>query len=222
MVGVLLAFDVGRQRQVAVAVHQFPRRLACGALQGKSEQRAVFGGPAAQQLGIKAARVAAAGHVHGAAGQGLFADLHVGYHFIARASSLGGQDAFDQQFQFAATGLLAKDAGLDDAGVVEDEQIAFAQQAGQFTEDAVCGRHGAAVEQARCAALGGGVLCDEFGGQREVEVAEGVGVWCQGGARGGERKIGHELEGRTGPCQEKRALLSHAPMRSVWLLSGPQ
>jgi hypothetical protein len=134
VVGVLMALDVGRQRQVAVALHQLPGALAGRAVQCKAEQRAVFVRPAAQQAWRQSRPLAPAGHVHGAAALGLLADLHVGHHLVDLAA---GEHTFDQQFELAAAGLLAKDARLDDAGVVEDQQVARAQQAGQFAKDAV-------------------------------------------------------------------------------------
>src|SRR3989344_1539586 len=181
----------GRERGVAGAVNEFRGRFARRAVQGKAEQRAVLGGPAAQQLRVKAARLAATSHVHHAAGQGLLADLHVGHDFITRVASLCGQHAFDQQLQLAAAGLLAKDACLDHARVVEDEQVALAQQAGQLAKDAVHRLHGAAVQQARGAAFGRGVLGNEFGGQREVEVAEGEHAGCCEGAGCAAGEISH-------------------------------
>ena len=94
-------------------------------------QLAVFIEPTTQQCRIKAAALSAAHHEHLAAHQWFFADLHVRDHLVARQHSL------DQQLQFAACGLLAKDAGLDHLGVVEDQQVARVEQAGQFAEDAV-------------------------------------------------------------------------------------
>ena len=165
---VLLAFDVGRQRQVAVALHQLPRRLAGGPVQGEAKQRAVGIGPTRQQRGVEAAARRAARHVHRGAGQRLLADLHVRHDVIA------GEHALDEQLQLAATGLLAEHARLDHARVVEHQQVAGLQQCGQLAEDAVHRRGRATVQQARATALGRGVLGDELLGQHEVEVAEGV------------------------------------------------
>jgi len=165
--GVLLAFDIRGQGQVAVALHQIPGALVGRAVQGEAEQRPLRIGPAAQQRAVKATGAEPSGQVHGAAGQGLFADLHVGHHLVA------SEHALDQQLQLAATGFLAKEARLDDAGVVEDQQVARLQQAGQGVEDAVHRRQAAAIEQARGTALGGGVLGDALRGQGEVKVAQG-------------------------------------------------
>ncbi len=51
-----------------------------------------------------------------------------------------------------------------------------AQQTGQFTKDAIDRFAATAIEQARGAAFGGGVLGDQPGGQGEIEVADGVGA----------------------------------------------
>ena len=167
----LLALDVRRQRQVAVALHQVVGRLSGRAVQRKAKQRAVLVWPAPQQQRIKAAAAPSAGHVDDSAGQRFFADLHVRYDFIAVAF---GQHALDQQFELAATGLLAKHARFDDAGVVEHQQVASAQQAGQVFKDAIDRLRGAAVQQARGAALGRWVLGNQCRWQGEVEVAQGV------------------------------------------------
>jgi putative ABC transport system permease protein len=53
---------------------------------------------------------------------------------------------------------VAEQACLDDLGVVEHQQVARLQQAGQFAEDAVAGRGLQGVEQARGAAFGGRLL----------------------------------------------------------------
>ena len=103
------------------------------------------------------------------------------HHLVAR------QHPLDQQLDLAAGGLLAKQAGLDDLCVVEDEQIASVQQGWQVAEDAVCRRLAGAVQQAGGGALGGGVLGHQLGGQGEVEIADGEGA--------------HGLEGRTNPYQ---------------------
>jgi S-adenosylmethionine:tRNA ribosyltransferase-isomerase len=57
------------------------------------------------------------------------------------------------------------------------------QQAGQFAEDAVHRRGAGAVEQAGGAAFGRRVLGNEFGGQRKIEIAEGVGALGTGGLK---------------------------------------
>jgi hypothetical protein len=119
----------------------------------------------------------------------LFADFHVRDHVVAV------QDALDQQFDLAAGGLLAIDAGLHHLGVVEDHQVAGFQQGGEVAKAPVCRLRIRAIQQPRSAAFGRRVLGDQFGGQGEIEIADG--------------ECAHVLEGRTDPFQEK-AELSHA------------
>ncbi|MPM66500.1 hypothetical protein SDC9_113408 [bioreactor metagenome] len=164
--GVLVAFDIGGQRQMAVALHQLIRCLAVGAFERHMKQRAVFVGPAAQQHGIEAAVLESAAQMHAATDEGLLAHAHVGDDLVVL------QHAFDEQFQLAAAFLLAEQARLEHAGVVEDQQIARLQQVGQFAEDTVCGRSFAAIEQPRGAAHAGRVLCNQGFGKFEIEVAQ--------------------------------------------------
>ena len=123
--------------------------------------------------------------------------------FMWATTSVRLQHALDQQFQLAAGGLLAEQARLDHPRVVEHQQVAGAQQRGQVAEDAVDRRVAGAVEQARGAAFGGGVLGHQFGRQVEIEIGEG--------------EVAHVLEGRTDPCQgagsraRRRAMLSRMP-----------
>ncbi len=88
----LLALNVGRQRQVAVLLHQLPGICILRAVQRQVKQGALGIGPAAQQRGIKTAVVQAAAQMQAGSGQGFFADLHVGHHLVA-----AGQHALDQQ-----------------------------------------------------------------------------------------------------------------------------
>ena len=62
-----------------------------------------------------------------------------------------------------------------DRRVVDDEQVAGAQQLGQVADAAVARRLGACVEQAGGAPLGHGVLGDQLARQREVEIAQDQG-----------------------------------------------
>jgi hypothetical protein len=166
VLGAVAMFDIGRQRHMAMLLHQ---AVGLGA-EPEAKQRAVVLGPAAQQLGAEAAD-----HVQQRARQRFLADLHVCDHLVAV------EHALDQQLDLAARGLLAVQARLDDLGVVEDQQVARLEQAGQFLEDAVDRRAAGVVEQTRAAALGGGVLGHQFGWQLEVEVADGVGARGAGG-----------------------------------------
>src|SRR6185369_1287104 len=101
----------------------------------------------------------------------------------SRARSLAGAqlrdddvvvlDPLDERLDRAAARLGAEQARLDDRGVVDDEEVAGAEQLGQIAHLEVARRIAGAVEQARRAALGGGSLCDQLARQREVEVAQG-------------------------------------------------
>ncbi|MCY1504708.1 hypothetical protein D9M68_388890 [compost metagenome] len=157
--------DVGRQRHVAAALHQRIRVFAGVALEAEAEQRAVFLGPAAQQRGAKAAH-----HLERGAHGRLLADLHVRDHLVAL------QHALDQQFELAAGRLLAEQARLDHARVVEDQQVARTKQRGQFLEDAVGRGIAGAVEQTGGGAFGGGVLCHQLGRQMEIEIGKREGA----------------------------------------------
>jgi uncharacterized protein (TIGR01777 family) len=114
-----------------------------------------------------------------------------------------GQHALDQQFQLAAAGLFAEQPGLHHLRVVEDQQVARCEQIGQFSEDAVHRAGVAAIEQARGAAFGGGVLRHQCGWQHEIEIGEG--------------EVAHALEGRTGPFQGG----AYSPISSHLLPSPP-
>ena len=92
----LLACDVGRQRQVAVALHQLPGGFALGPVQGQAKQWPLGIGPAAQQGGIKTAVASPPGHEQGGPRQGFFAHLHVCHHFMGAAFGGGGQHTLNQ------------------------------------------------------------------------------------------------------------------------------
>ncbi|MCY1561163.1 hypothetical protein D9M68_983880 [compost metagenome] len=98
------------------------------------------------------------------------------------------QHALDQHLQLAPAGLLAEEASLDHLRVVEHQQIAFVQQPGQLAKDAVHRRASGAVEQARGAALGRGVLGDQLGGEVEIKIRDGE---CARGEVRGGRGVRH-------------------------------
>src|SRR3989344_2815943 len=180
--------DVGRQGHVAVLLQQLER------VAGKAQvEQAVVRATAAEHLGVEGI-----GEADDRAGFGRLAGAHVGPHLLR-----AGQHALDQGLDRAAGRLGAVQPCLDDARVVEHQQVTWLQQLGQLAEGAVGGGQGPAVEQARSAAFGGGVLGDQGLGEFEIEVGEG-----EGGGRGGQREGGrHAFEGRTGPvpkCQEQR------------------
>ena len=58
-------------------------------------------------------------------------------------------------------------------GVVKHQQITAVQQVGQLVKDAIDQGLAAAIEQARGAALGAGVLGDELRGQLEIKITQG-------------------------------------------------
>ncbi len=116
----------------------------------------------AEDLGVESG-----GEAHHGARLRALAGAHVGPDLAG-----AGQHALDQRLDRAAAGLGAVQAGLDDLGVVEHQQVAGIQQIGQFAEHAVDGRIGPAVEQTRGAAFRGGVLGDEVGRQSEIEIGK--------------------------------------------------
>ena len=156
--GVGLVRDVGRQRRGAVRIQQVQHRA------GKADvEQFAF---AAQHGGVEGV-----GQAQHHAGAGRLAGPHV------RQGAVGVGDAFDQHFDLAACGLVAGQARLDHAGVVEHQQVAGAQQPFQVGEAAVMELAGAVqVQQPAARALGGGRLRDELGRQLVVEVGNGKGL----------------------------------------------
>jgi hypothetical protein len=96
----------------------------------------------------------------------------VSHHLVGHLPGLIGQHALDQQLELTARGFVAKEAGFDDLGVIEDQQVARLQQTGQIMKDAVYRLGASPIEQARGTANGTGVLGDAVGGQMEIKVAE--------------------------------------------------
>jgi len=91
-------------------------------------------------------------------------------------------------------------------GVVEHQQIARPQQAGQIAEDAVDRRVAAPVQQARGTAFGGRMLGDQVFGQFKVEITQG-----ENAVGRGERCV-HRAWGlnKAEPRGQSRAEFSHA------------
>ena len=82
-----------------------------------------------------------------------------------------GEDALDQQLDPAAGLLAPGEARLDHPRVVQDQAVALVDQAGQVGKGEVLeAAVGAQAQQAARAALRGGVLGDERGRQRIVEL----------------------------------------------------
>ena len=148
--------DIGRQGQAAVLLGQVPQ--IAFALQFEGEE-----------LTLAAAAHQAEGVFQGDAGAGLgrLAGPHLGQG-VALV-----HDALQQHFHLAAGVLLAEEAGLDHPGIVEHQQVAGGQQAGQVGEAQV-GQVGAVhVQQAAGAAFPGRMLGDQFGRQGKVEKVDG-------------------------------------------------
>ncbi len=91
------------------------------------------------------------------------------------------QQALDQHFDLAAAGLVAEEARLDHAGVVEDQQVAGAQVVDQVGELAVIEmrvlRVVACGQQAARGAVGQGGLRDQLGRQIEIEIGQRQHEW---------------------------------------------
>ncbi len=112
--------DVGRQRQAAVCFGQLPEIAAFRQFQRKkllSRSRPAgdrdLEGVGQAQLRSRFRR---------------FAGAHL------RQRVTGIDDALDQHLDLAATAFLAKESCPDDLGVVENQQVARRQQAGQVGE----------------------------------------------------------------------------------------
>ena len=150
--------DIGRQGHMTVKRHQRMRFVR----KAQVKQRSVLARPAPEQRCAKAPL-----HLQQRPDRRALAHLYVRDDLMVR------QHTFDQQFKFAASGLLAKKAGLDHACVVKHQQVTGAQQPRQLMKDAIDRRSAAAIEQARGTALGDGVLGDQLGGQGEIKIANG-------------------------------------------------
>jgi hypothetical protein len=160
VVGPVVAGDVRRQRHVAVPLEQDQRIVG----KAQREERSV-GAAASEHLDLETFA-------------GAQADATARLRRLARAQlredAVVRLDPLDERLDGAAARLGAEQARLDDARVVDDEQVAFAQQPRQVAEDEVARPGAGAVEQARGAPLGGRMLRDQLGRQREIEVAERV------------------------------------------------
>jgi len=82
-------------------------------------------------------------------------------------------DALDHHLDPAAAFLLSEQARLDDAGVVENQQVAGGDQLRQVGKAPVVQRVAVDVQQSAGRALGGRVLGDQFGREREIEIVKG-------------------------------------------------
>mmetsp|Transcript_53345 Transcript_53345/g.147771 ORF Transcript_53345/g.147771 Transcript_53345/m.147771 type:complete len:341 (+) Transcript_53345:806-1828(+) len=176
VLGIVGMLDVGRQRHMAMVLQQRE-----GVTVQAQVEQAVVRPAAAQHL-----RIEGIGKPHPAAGLGALAGAQMHPHLL-RAR----QHPFNQGLHrttgrrgagFGAV-LPAEQPRLDDAGVVEDQQITGRQQPGQLAEDPVHGRRAGRVQQPRGAALRRRMLGDQFRGQVEIEIVDAVGLggrWVHG------------------------------------------
>ena len=147
--------DVGRQRQRAVAIEQ--REHAFRGIKSQQEEIAA-------PLGY--GRLDALGQHEPRTRPRAVARAHVREGFV------GAEHALDQNFDPAAGGLLAEQAGLDDAGVVEHEDVARGEETGQLGEQMVRHRVAGQVQQAARAARLCRALRDQFARKVVVEVVK--------------------------------------------------
>lgn len=187
------ALDVGRQRQLAVALEQREQVFTLRKAQVKEFANAT------EHLDLEGI-----GKAQAAAGFGRLARAHL------RERLVRTDRALDQHLDLAATVLDAMQPCVDDAGVVEYEQVARPDQVGERAEACVRERGRLARlrcqhQQTACAALGQRCLRDQLGGERVVEVTEREGhrdgVWLWGGMRFACRAIGCSEIMRV-PCRD--------------------
>jgi len=88
----------------------------------------------------------------------------------------GTGDAFHEDLDVAACRLASADSRVDDARVVEDEEVAGLQQRGQIGEAQVGEIQPGNVKQPAARARGRGRLRDQLGRQRIVEIRQRVRV----------------------------------------------
>ena len=185
--------DVRRQRHVTV---RFEQRERIGR-KAQVKQRTLRS-RAAEHRRVERLRAVDTEEAHHAARLRRLARAQVHQHFMHR------QHALDQRLDRAAARLRAEQARLDHARVVEDQQVTGTQQRGQFAEHAVDGSGAGAIEQTRTAALGGGLLGDEFGRQSEIEIAQRMkGRGVRHGSRAGPARANKLIETKpAGGCRE--------------------
>ena len=94
-----------------------------------------------------------------------------------RERLVGRGNAFDQHLDFAAAQLVAVEPGLDDPGVIENQQIAGLEQVFDRREAFVVQSSlPVDVQQPAARALGRRRLGDQLRWQHVVEIGEGQGV----------------------------------------------
>ncbi|MCY1231077.1 hypothetical protein D9M72_435130 [compost metagenome] len=163
VVGVRVVRDIRRQRQAAVALDQVQRRL--GEAQREELVHARAHGDGEGVVGQMQ---------RAALGRGL-GGAHLGQHGV------GIDHALDQHLDLAAAGLVAKEARLDHAGVVEDQQVVGTQVVDDVAEGTVDHAHrvggvgGGQLfdhQQPARAAVGQRALGNQFWWQREIEIGK--------------------------------------------------
>jgi hypothetical protein len=79
------------------------------------------------------------------------------------------------------SGVQSLEAGTDDPGVVQDEDIVGSQKTGELSELPVKQQSLGAIEdqEAGRIALGGGVLGDEVAGEWVIKIERPHGDWCK-------------------------------------------
>ena len=106
--------------------------------------------PTPKQLGAKGGfALGVQGHVEDAADNGFFADLEVSDDRVVGALARGrGEHALDQHLQLTPADLFTKDTGLDDFGVIEDQQVARIKEVNHIGKHPVNRLGLAPIEQA--------------------------------------------------------------------------
>ena len=127
-----------------------------------------------------------AAEIHGAAWLRQMAGLELSPGLVV------GDDPLDQHLHAAAGRLHTKRACADDARVVQDREVALAQQRRQIDETPVGERIAVDVEQAAPASRRRGRLRDQVLRQRVIEIGERVAAilhrWLVGDARHTQRR----------------------------------
>ena len=146
--------DIGRQRHVAAALQHGGHRFG----EAHAEQIVL----AAEHFGLDAvAEDQAMTSLEGVAG-------------ARKGQRLAfGHDALDENLDLAAGGFAAEQPRLEDARVVQYDDILRRDQRRQIEEAPVVQRAGSVeMQQAALRAFGRGMLRDELFGQRVVEIAQ--------------------------------------------------
>ncbi|MDT4832384.1 hypothetical protein FQZ97_659400 [compost metagenome] len=187
VVGVGVVRDVRRQRQAPVALDQVQRR------RGEAQREELVHARADRD------REGVFGQVQRAALGGRFRGAHLGQH------GMRVQHALHQHLDLAAARLVAEEACLDHARVVEDQQVFRAQVIDDVAEGAVDqahriggvgGRDPFHHQQPAGAAVGQRALGDQFWRQRKIEIGKRQ---HRGNGARGPRRVGKRGTKRHSP-----------------------